>query len=178
MPDVKFLIALPLLLIAGLTLAGCEREGPNTQRYFLHPGGTEDFLRAVSVKGPVSILRQGTPYPGQDAELEALIVKRFTEGQQKVPLRFHFGPAAAPDDTRIVLAFQPPDNRTSVALCEGEQLGRSAPGKFVVLAAVCVGTQRLAEVKGWTLKETTLDDPDLPQLLGQLIRELVAPAEQ
>lgn len=178
MPTLSHRIMLPLLLAAGVALSGCEREGPNTQRYFLHPGGTEDFLRAVSVKGPVSILRQGTPYPGQDAEFEALIVKRFTEGQQKVPLRFHFAPAVAPDDTRIVLAFQAPEDRTSAALCEGEQIGRSEPGKFVVLAAVCVGTKRLAEVKGWTLKETKLDDPDLPQLLGQLIRELVAPADQ
>jgi len=167
-----------LALSAVLMLGACEQEGPNTQRYFLHTGGTEDFLRAVSQKGPVAIIRQGTPYPGRDAEFEALILKRFREGQQRIVLTYRFGQPQAADDTRIILAFQPPSDRTSAKLCEGEELGRSAPGRFEVLAVVCVGETRLAEVKGWTLKDTTLDDPDLPQLLGQLIRELVAPAEK
>ncbi len=167
-----------LALSTVLLLGACEQEGPNTQRYFLHSGGTEDFLRAVSQKGPVAIIRQGTPFPGRDAQFEALILKRFREGQQRVVLNYRFGQPDAPDDTRIILAFQPPGGRTSAKLCEGEELGRSAPGKFEVLAVVCVGETRLAEVKGWTLKDTALDDPDLPQLLGQLIRELVAPAGQ
>ena len=170
------------LFALGLTasIAGaCDQMGPNTQRLFLHGGGSEDAVRATAARGgPVPIIVQGSAHPDTPgAALDGLIAAAFNHALPGLMAGFAVQAPTRDDDARIVLALQPGQARSAIRLCRGETLGREQAGPYEVIGAICVGETVFAEARGWTNRESPPNHPDLPQLFEQLARELIAPPQ-
>lgn len=168
----KRLLSLGAAVLAGLT-AACE-DGPATMAGTWRSPAAWSTMVYAAADGPILVQIHGKPFanapdlPGQVAEaLSRQVIGRV--------VLFTPDRAAAPQpDIRLVLAFNPPQNLDSKALCGADPIPTAAEprDKVTVLAAFCQGGTLLASASGWVAKVDGPADGRFRQMLAQLAREL------
>ena len=172
----KKLISMAAMAVAGLT-AACE-EGPATIPVgYRSPALWSSMVYATSA-GPMYVEILGNPFNVSEALLGEALTSFMDNKLIGREIRFTPMMGQAPQShLRIILALNPPKSLSSKQLCEGRagswDSAMGPDGKLRILATFCntIDRESLHTVTGWA-KVDGLEHPRLPQLMGQVDRDL------
>lgn len=169
---------LRLALLGGLllALAACD-QGPASNTTYLHPAGSWTFLVTATRSGPLLVELRGRPYDEPAALVAHELLAQMGQAiHRREGLQFTDQAAQAGNPAfRVVLTF---NDRTAGSRdqCLGrtEGGGPAADRRVDLTATFCREEQVLANVRGWVLKTTGLEDRRFRALIRQVTRELFA----
>ncbi len=161
-------------------LAACDE--PATNRSYLHPAGTLDFLIEATKEGPLLLKIQGAAFDMDQPAFEEEVASLIAGAIQKRRITVTTDPTQAPQPSLYVLmTFNGGKSLSGQSQCGGKTKGGSPRGddaRIDVTASFCGNDARYATVSGWVEKLKNRDDEKYPKLIGQIARDLFVDQKQ
>ncbi len=168
----KRFFSLTAAVLASLC-AGCD-DGPATV-----PGGwrspaTWSVMVYATSSSPLLLEVYGSPFGEPAAGFRDRLVEIMNNKVMGRPMSFTTHPEQALHPrTRVVLAFNPPPDTNSAALCRKEVATAAEPrDKITVVGVFCEDVNQLSTVKGWVKREENSSGKNFQQMMEQVTREL------
>ncbi len=167
-------------LSALLLLTACDE--PATNRSYLHPAGTLDFLIEATKEGPLLLKIQGEAFDVDRAAFGEEVAGLIAGAIQRRRISVTTDPAQAPQPSLyVIMTFNGGKSLSGQAQCGGKTKGGSPRGddsRLDVTASFCGNDARYATVSGWVETLKNRDDDKYPKLIGQIARDLFVEQKQ